>query len=113
MLIIRWIFLISVGIVLIVLAVANRDPVTLRLLPDELAHLAPVPPPVTVPLFLTIFAGIIIGLLIGFFWEWMRERKHRLTASARRREIAKLENEVDGLKREKAGDKDSILALLD
>jgi len=105
--------LITVGIGLIFLALANRDPVTLRLLPEELAHLAPILAPVTVPLFLTIFGGIIIGLLIGFFWEWMRERKHRLTARARRREIAKLENQVDGLKREKAGDQDSILALLD
>ena len=113
MLIIRWAFLIIVGLVLIVLAVANRDPVALRILPDELAHLAPIPGPVTVPLFLAIFAGIIIGLLIGFFWEWLRERKHRLNEIAQQREISRLENQVDGLKKEKVGDQDSILALLD
>ncbi len=113
MLALRWMFLIAIGLILIVLAVANRAPVTLRLLPDELAHVTPFPGVITLPLFLVIFAGIILGLLIGFFWEWMRERKHRQAAVARRREIARLENQVDGLKSEKAGDRDSILALLD
>lgn len=112
--IIRWTFLILVGLILIILAVGNREPVTLRLLPDDLAHLAPaVPGPVMVPLFLVIFGGIIIGLLVGFFWEWLRERKHRQSAVARKREIARLETQVDDLKKKTSGDKDSILELLE
>ncbi len=111
--IIRWAFLGAVGIVLMFLAVANRDPVTLRLVPDDLAGLVPVPGPVSVPVFLVIFAGILFGLVIGFLWEWMRERKHRMEATKRRHEVARLENEVHGLRKEKAVDKDEILALLD
>ncbi len=113
MALLRWVFLSAIGIVLIFIAVANRETVVLRLLPDEIAAVFPVPGPVSLPLFLVIFAGIVLGLLIGFVWEWMRERRHRLEAAAKRREVAKLEREVDGLKREKSGSEDDILALLD
>ncbi len=110
---IRWAFLAIVAIVLMFLAVANRDPVTLRLVPDDLAGLVPAPGPYTVPVFLVIFAGILLGLTIGFLWEWMRERKHRQEATKRRHEVARLENEVHGLRKEKTADQDEILALLD
>ena len=109
----RWSFLTAVGIVLIIVAVANRELVVLRLLPDELAAIFPVPGPIELPMFLVIFAGMILGLLIGFVWEWMRERRHRLEAAARRREVARLEREIDGLKRRNTDGDDDVLALLD
>ncbi len=110
---IRWVFLSIIGILLIFVALANRDPVVLRLFPAEFSVFLPVPPPIEVPMFLVMFGFIVLGLLIGFVWEWMRERRHRQQAVIQKRQVVKLEREVDGLKRQKAGDKDDILALLD
>ena len=95
----RWSFLSIIGILLIFVALANRDMVALRLVPDEYSALFPMLRAVELPLFLVIFAGIVLGLLIGFIWEWMRERRHRREASVSRREIAKLESEIGRLKK--------------
>ncbi|MCY4006650.1 MAG: LapA family protein [Rhodobacteraceae bacterium] len=109
----RWSFLSIIGILLIFVALANRDMVALRLVPDEYSALFPMPRPVELPLFLVIFAGIVLGLLIGFIWEWMRERRHRREVTVSRREIAKLESEIGRLKKEQNKDSDDILALLE
>ncbi len=109
----RWSFLSVIGIILVIVALANRELVALRLLPDEFAEILPAPGPVELPMFLVIFAGMVLGLLVGFVWEWMRERHHRLEAAARRREVARLEREIDGLKRRNSGEDDDILALLE
>ena len=110
---IRIVFLLLVGICLIVIAVANRSPVTLRLLPEELAGFFPSTPPIQVPVFLAIYGGIVLGLLIGFVWEWIREHKHRAEAAAKRSELAKLETEAEKIKKDAAGSDDEILALLE
>ena len=108
----RWSLVSVIGIALIIVAVANRDLVVLRLLPDEFANTFPIPNPIELPLFIVIFAGVILGLLVGFVWEWMRERRHRLEAGKHRREVAKLEREIDEIKRQNS-DGDDILALLE
>ena len=109
----RWTLLCIGAVILTLLAVANREAVVLRLMPDELAVALQLPGPVSVPLFIVILGGILLGLWIGFLWEWMRERRHRREAVQRRREVTKLEREVDGLKKEQTGDRDDILALLE
>lgn len=111
--VIRVTFLIVVGSALVVFALANRDMVTLRLLPPEISDLIPLTVGVRVPAFMAIFGGILIGLLIGFVWEWMREHRYRAAAARRKRSITKLEEEVHGLKMEKSSGKDEILAMLD
>ena len=96
------------------MALANRQPVTLNLLPADLGALVGISGSVTLPLFLVIFAGIIAGVLIGFIWEWMREAKHRAAVTNERREKDKLKREVRRLKNttpQKPGD--DVLALLD
>ena len=110
---IRIVFLILVGLCLIVIAIANRSVVTLRLLPVELAEYFPSPPPIQVPVFLAIFGGIVLGLLIGFVWEWIRESKHRAEAAAKKSELAKMETEAEKSKRDKSEGDDEILALLE
>ena len=110
---IRFVFLVLVGVCLVVVAVANRSPVTLRLLPEELAGYFPAPPPIEVPVFLVIFGGIVLGLLIGFVWEWIREHKHRAEAAAKRSELARLETEAEKSKRDKPDSDEEILALLE
>lgn len=78
---IRYAFLASLAIVLISVAMANRATVTLQLLPDQLAELSGLTHSIELPLFIVIFGGIVAGLLIGFVWEWLREFRHRATAS--------------------------------
>ncbi|MCB2137471.1 MAG: LapA family protein [Rhodobacteraceae bacterium] len=109
----RLIFLIGLGIVLLAVASANRGPVTLRLLPEELGGLLGLSWSVDLPLFLVVFAGIVAGLGIGFVWEWFREAKHRAAASQHRREAGRLKQEVNRLKSDQRGPADEVLALLD
>ncbi|MCF6445626.1 LapA family protein [Nereida sp. MMG025] len=113
---IRYIILAAIAVALIVVAMANRGVVTLRLMPAELAELTGVPlllQSVDVPLFAVIFAGIGIGILLGFVWEWVREHKHRAEKAAKEREVKALEREVRRLKGKQSEGKDEVLALLD
>lgn len=111
----RYLFLLVLGICLITVALANRQLVTLTLLPDDLAAFARFSWSLQVPLFLVVFGSIIVGLLLGFVWEWLREGKHRTEASRAKRDAVKLEREVNRLKRReaKAEGKDEVLALLE
>ena len=110
---IKYLFLTVVGIVLIVVALANRGQVEIRIVPAELAQFLPVPNSYDMPLFLVILGGVLAGLLIGFVWEYFREYRHRADAARHKREKAQLEREVKGL-RDKTGEgKDDVLALLD
>lgn len=110
---IKYLFLGAVALVLIVVAIANRQPVQLQLLPEDLAAFVPFAGQITVPLFLVIFGGILAGLLIGFVWEYLREFKIRNNLSKTNKQVRHLEREIGKL-REKTGEgKDDILALLD
>ena len=110
---IKYVFLAVVAAALILVAVANRGMVELKLFPEELAAYLGQPFSYQLPLFVVIFAGVIAGLLIGFVWEWLREHKHRAEARLQKREKEKLQREMKGLKREANKDKDEVLALLD
>jgi uncharacterized integral membrane protein len=110
---IKYLFLGAVAFMLIVVAIANRQPVELQLLPEDLAAFVPFAGQITVPLFLVIFGGILAGLLIGFVWEYIREFKIRNNLSKTNKQVRHLEREVGKL-REKTGEgKDEILALLE
>ena len=87
-------FLAVLGVALLVVALANRAPVPVRLLPDDMAALTGLTWAMELPLFLVIFGGIILGVLIGFVWEWFREHGHRATASQKSREVTRLEREL-------------------
>ncbi len=50
------------------------------------------------PLYAVIFGGIVAGLLIGFFWEWMREHKHRAEVRRKSQEVKTLQREVSTLR---------------
>ncbi len=103
-----------VGLSLLTVALANRAPVQVRLLPDDLATLTGLTWAAEVPLFLVIFGGIVLGVLIGFVWEWLREMAIRSTASARAREVARLEREIAELRGAAAtAPQDEVLAMLE
>lgn len=110
---IKYAFLIVIGISLLVVALANRDIVTVRALPDELAELANVNASVDLPLFLVLLGGVIAGLLIGFVWEWLREHRHRRDGARAKREARQMKQEVSRLKGGDATKGDDVLALLE
>jgi len=110
---IRYAFLAVLAIILISVALANREFVTLTLLPSGLAAIFGVNQSISLPLFVVILLGVVIGVLVGFVWEWLREHKHRAEARRRAREAGKLEAEVQRLKGERHKGRDEVLALLD
>lgn len=106
---IRTVFLLILAVILVVLALANRQPVTLSLkFTDYLPG-----PSVTLPLFLVIVLVLMAGIAIGLIWEWLREASHRSEASGRAREIERLEREVRALRKDHAAPADEVLAILD
>lgn len=109
----RYLIIGLLGLSLLILALANRDMVELRLLPADLAVLTGLTWAIRLPLFLVIFAGIVAGVLIGFVWEWLRETKHRTSASARAREVTRLQRELAVLQDATSVPKDDVLALLE
>lgn len=110
----RWVFLAVLALVLVTLALANRDAVTLRLLPQEAGGFLGLNWSLELPLFLVIFSGILLGLLIGFFWEWLREARLRSAAGQTAREKMRLERELARLQANDAPThKDDVLALLE
>ncbi|MEZ5766954.1 MAG: LapA family protein [Paracoccaceae bacterium] len=110
---IRYLFLAALGVALATVAFANRDMVTLHLLPAEISGFLGYSWQVSLPLFIVIFLGIVAGLMIGFVWEWMRESKHRSKARRAEKAAVRLSHEVKSLKRGGAGSGDDVLALLD
>ncbi len=110
---IRYAFLAALAVVLITVALANRDQVLLRLLPEELAGFLGWSWSVNLPLFVVIFAAIIAGVMIGFVWEWLREHKLRAEGARARKAAVKLAHEVQDLKRDRAKPGDDVLALLE
>lgn len=99
------------GIALVTVALANRGPVTLRLLPEDLAVLVGWSWEREVPLFLVLFGGAVAGLLIGVVWEWLREHRQRAEAAEMRRTLARVEAELGRLRGGET--RDDVLALVE
>jgi putative membrane protein len=110
---IRYVFMASLAIVLVTVALANRTVTELNLLPTELAGLIGFNLSIATPVFVVFFVGTTFGVLIGFVWEWLREYKHRAEVTRKSRELRRAEREISKLKSEKYQDKDGVLALLD
>lgn len=100
--------LILVGIV--ILSLANREIVTLNLLPSGMDRVLKLS--VEMPLFLVSLLSIVVGLIIGYLLEWLREHKHRRRASQKAKEAAQLGREVDRLRKSSGKADDDVLALL-
>ena len=112
----RYLVLAAIALCLIVLALANRETVVLRVLPEGLAGEIGLPvlaSSIEMPLFLVIFIGIALGVMLGFVWEWAREFKIRANVNRKTREVGQLKREVRRLKEQKNEGKDEVLALLD
>jgi len=110
---IRLLVLAVIAIALVVIAMANHDPITVRLLPDELAQLLSVNWEITVPVFLLLFVAMFVGVVLGYVLEWVREHKHRATAATEMRERQRLQKQVRDIAPPSADEGDDVLALLE
>jgi len=109
---IRVIFLTCLSIIILTLAIANRELVDIRLLPSELEGLFGGGMIFSIPIFVLFLCGVVFGLFVGFVWEWIREMKHRSASNRKSKELAKVENELSQLKHESGKNEDEILLLL-
>ncbi|NCO21588.1 MAG: LapA family protein [Rhodobacterales bacterium] len=110
---IRYAFVLTLAVCLVVVAVANRGVVSVQLLPVEMGGFLGWSWAVDLPLFIVIFASIVAGVLIGFIWEWLREHKFRADAARQRREKEQLQREMSQMKGPSPRKGDDVLALLD
>lgn len=109
---VKYLILAALGIVLVTVALANREPLTLQLLPNELSGLLGLSWAVTLPTFFILFGAVIFGVVLGFVWEWVREHKHRSEAASEKRLRRELEKQVKSTAPPK-GETDEILALVE
>ena len=109
---IKYLILFVIAVVLITVAMANRGPMRLQLLPDGVDDLVGLNMVLTLPVFIVILGTFLVGILFGFIWEWLREHKHRSTAKTERRERERLEQEVKKVA-PPAKTGDDVLAILD
>ncbi|MCK0167549.1 LapA family protein [Jannaschia sp. S6380] len=107
----RYLFLGLLALCLLILALANRGAVTLRLLPEDVGTYIGFGQGFTAPLFVVIFLAMAVGLMIGFFWEWLREHKHRAEARSERAQKERLEKEL--ARTRATSEQDEVLALVD
>ena len=96
---------------IVLLAIANRHEVTVNLLPEGMSGLMP-GTRFDPPLFVVILGAVVVGLILGYLLEYLREHKHRRRASQKAREAAKLQREMESLRKEANRPKDDVLALL-
>lgn len=87
--------LLPVAIVIVLLAVANREPVLLSL--DPFSRDAP-EFAMMLPLFAVIFAAVMVGVLVGGVATWLAQGKHRRGQREARREVKHLRTETDRLR---------------
>lgn len=108
----RYAILAALAIVMVTVAIANRGPITLRLLPEELTGLFGFSWQITLPVFVVLLIAVMFGVVLGFVWEWIREHKYRRDAVVERRSRVELERELGAAgKTKKPGD--DVLALLE
>ncbi len=110
---IRIFFVVTLAIVLILVAAANRAPVTVGLLPETIAAFTGRAWTLTMPAFVALFLAMVFGVLVGLVWEWLREAHLRAESKTRAHDLARLQREVGDLRRTHAAPKDEVLAILD
>jgi len=90
--IVNLLILLPLGIVLIVLSVANRQSVTLALNPfqpdDRVLSLS-------APFFVFLFLALILGMIVGSAATWFSQGKYRKRARTESRAAVKWQAEAD------------------
>lgn len=94
----KLLILLPIAAVLLLFAVANRQPITLFL--DPFGSSAEVLR-ISVPLFVFFFVTLAIGVVIGSVTSWFAQGRHRKAERHFKRECTRLESENARLKADK------------
>ncbi|MFK7902721.1 MAG: LapA family protein [Nitratireductor sp.] len=87
---------VPIAVVLILLSVANRTPITLSLdpfRPESPAYA------ITAPFFVYVFVALITGLLIGAVITWLSQGRHRKRAKYEHNQVEKWKAEAENSKK--------------
>lgn len=87
--------LLPIAAVVVLLAVANRNPVQLSFDPFNVD--APVFS-VSLPLYAILFGAVALGIVVGGIFTWLGQGKVRASARHHRREATRYEREADRLR---------------
>ena len=101
------------AVVLVGVALANGQLVTVSLFPGRLDRYMGGNWQAEMPLFLVILLSVLVGMVLGLIWEWMRESALRQQSARRAHELQLLEREVGGLRATHHAPRDEVLAILD
>ena len=93
------VILVPLGLVIVALAVANRDVVTISFDPFNTADPAMV---VRAPLFVLVFVLVIAGVIIGGVAAWLRQTKWRRAARRLEADLRAARQDADRLRRQLA-----------
>jgi len=109
----KYLFLIVVALAAVLLAIANRGPVTLRWLPEGMTvpGAEGIPTEVSLPIYIAIFLAVFLGILVGLVLEMLRESEHRKKERLYRKEAERLDAENRRLAAKAGEEDDDILGL--
>jgi uncharacterized integral membrane protein len=95
--VINWLVLLPVAIVSVVVAVANRAPVTVSLDPfgRELSSFS-----FSAPLFAVILLAMMLGVVIGGFAVWWKQGRYRRRCRLAESELSAARADVERLRQE-------------
>ncbi|MFV0245611.1 MAG: LapA family protein [Qingshengfaniella sp.] len=110
---IKYLILALIALALVIIGFANRQVVTLTLLPPDLVPFTKFNYALDLPLYVVAFGFMVLGFVLGEVFEWLREAKYRSQAARERRERAVLAAEVKKLQNDKNMHKDDVLALIE
>ena len=110
---VRMLLVALLAIILVGVALANRQLVTVSLFPGRLDRYMGGDWQVQMPLFLVIILALLAGMVLGLIWEWMRETAVRQESARRAHDLQVLEREVRGLRVTHHAPRDEVLAILD
>ena len=88
------VFMVPLGIILILISVANRQ--TVRFSLDPLSTESPALS-VELPLFVLLFATLILGLLLGGVIIWLSQGKHRKALREKSNEAHQLKKNSENI----------------
>lgn len=89
---ITYLILIPAAVVIVLIAVANREMVTLSIDPFDAKDPALA---IRLPLYAVMFLFLLAGVLVGGFAAWLRQGKHRRMARALQSENARLRRDAE------------------
>jgi len=104
-----WFVLVPLCLLLIVFAIANRQPVVVNFNPMSAAELPE--PGLGIPLFLVVYVVLLVGVLLGGVATWFAQSHHRQEKRLYRRESERLSSDLAAARRapaEDAADRDLV-----